>query len=437
LSSAESDLATTTEDLTETNALLADDRTYLKGLTDKCEKKAHEWDQRSAMRTEELKAIAQAVEIIEGTVAGKAEASGAGGREAAPSAAQDALAAEAGFLQIKSVAVRHVSTASAEASKPRNRVISLLRSKATNLKSTALTSLVLKLAADPFAKVKDLIQKLITRLLTEATNEATHKGWCDTELGKSKHSRDSRHSDVSNLNAATQELEARKVSLGQEKETLSTDLLALRAALQTAIDNRAAEKTDNVETVKNANEGITALASAIQVLSDFYKEGAKAAVLAQQSPVEQDMADAGTGGFSGAYKGNQAQGTGIIGMLETIMSDFKRTVSETEGAEDQANRDHVAFSKETNVSIATKQRGLEQTENDLTMCNGDLSAALQDLQSQQELLDVSLETLEKLRPACIDTGMSFEERTSRREAEIAALKNALTILSEEDGFLQK
>ena len=52
-------------------------------------------------------------------------------------------------------------------------------------------------------------------------------------------------------------------------------------------------------------------------------------------------------------------------------------------------------------------------------------------ENKQDLLDKSLETLEKLRPACVDTGMSYEERVARREAEIEALKNALCVLDEE------
>merc|ERR1719473_896755 len=67
-------------DLTETNAVLNDDRLYLKDLTAKCEAKAKLWDQRSQMRADELTALTQALVVLQGSVAAKAEITGDGGR---------------------------------------------------------------------------------------------------------------------------------------------------------------------------------------------------------------------------------------------------------------------------------------------------------------------------------------------------------------------
>merc|ERR1719160_1007406 len=75
------DLSTNQADLTETNAVLNDDRLYLKDLTAKCEAKAKLWDQRSQMRADELTALSQALVVLEGSVAEKASVTGAGGRE--------------------------------------------------------------------------------------------------------------------------------------------------------------------------------------------------------------------------------------------------------------------------------------------------------------------------------------------------------------------
>merc|ERR1719269_219928 len=79
LAQTEKSLGTKTTELTETKALKKDAETYLKDLTEQCERKAHEWDQRSSMRDGELKALDKALELM-GVVETKATDSGAGGR---------------------------------------------------------------------------------------------------------------------------------------------------------------------------------------------------------------------------------------------------------------------------------------------------------------------------------------------------------------------
>jgi Icc-related predicted phosphoesterase len=434
LSTDEASLADTTGELTETKALMHDDRKYLKDLTEQCERKANEWDQRSTMRTNELAAISQALEILTESVSGKAADSGAGGRSAAVGAElqldpdENPWEGEVSFVQVR----KHKEIVDDEALRPRNRVIALLKANSVDLHSPEISLLAMKIAEDPFAKVKVLIQQLIQRLLTESKNEATHKGWCDTELGKAKHSRDARHKDVVSLTADTEVMEAKKAKLIVEKDTLMTEIVELTSALTNATNDRGEEKADHEATMKTAQEGLTALEEAIRVLKDFYSSSSRATVLVQASPVDEDMAAAGTGGFDGAYQGNQAQGEGILGLLATIKSDFERTLSETEAAEKESYTDFAAFSKETKASISAKKTGVENAEADLVTTSGDLVVALMDLQQNQKLMDNALEALEKLRPACIDTGMSYEERVQRREAEIEALKQALCVLDEGD-----
>jgi hypothetical protein len=445
LSDDSASLAEVQGEISEATALLHDDRQYLKDLTEQCERKANEWDQRSGMRKQELAAISQALEILS-TASAKAEETGAGGRAEPVGALQMEIVDDlddsnwASFVQKNVRKASESSSALEESLKPRNRIIALLKASAHDLKSTDLTFLAMKIAEDPFAKVKVLIQQLIQRLLAESKNEATHKGWCDTELGKASHSRDSRHQDVTTLTADIEELEARKAKLLVEKDELNAQILELTSALTNATNDRADEKADHDATMKSAQEGLTALKAAITTLKDFYKMGAKAfAQGAKASPVDEDSPGAG---FDGSYQGNQAQGQGIIGMLETIQSDFERTLSQTDAAETQSYRDFVAFSKETKASKASKETGLTNCEADLVQTSADLSTRLLDLQQNQQLLDTALKALEALRPACIDTGMSFEERTQRREAEISALKGALCTLDDSEAdctpsFLQR
>jgi len=437
LATAETDLATTDEALTEETALLADDNTYLKDLTGQCEAKAREWDQRSTLRGEELGAISQALTIIAGTVATTAHDSGAGGRHGVAPVTEDLQVSETdGGDDYTDIVFAQLKEVHAHGDQKRSKAIRLLKRMAKKIHSPMLELAAMKIAAkaDPFAKVKTLIQKLIERLVSESNDQASQKGWCDTQIGTTNLERDYRHSDAKELTANIQVFEARREKLETKSARLTGEIADLDSAFTSASQTRGAEKAENKQTLDSAQEGLTALTNAINILQAFYKKGGKQHldfVQTSASPVSQDMAGAGASHL-GVYKGNQAQGGGILGMLATIKSDFERTIKQTTEDENQAHRAFVKFDRETKSSRKTKETGRKNTEGELMQTRGDLQQALESLERTQALLDAALETLEQLRPACVDTGMSYEERVARREAEIQALKDAVCVLDEED-----
>merc|ERR1712217_67850 len=97
-------------------------------------------------------------------------------------------------------------------------------SQGKQLRSTLLMSLASRIAADPLAKVKTLIQELVERLLQEAANEANQKGWCDKALSDAKQRRDYASEEVETLNAEMAKLEALMDNLKEALATLSTDI---------------------------------------------------------------------------------------------------------------------------------------------------------------------------------------------------------------------
>jgi chromosome segregation ATPase len=85
-------------------------------------------------------------------------------------------------------------------------------------------------------------------------------------------------------------------------------------------------------------------------------------------------------------------------------------------------------SRRPKASIASKETDKKNKEADLEQTKIKIEEDLNDLKKNQELLDAALKELEELRPACVDTGMTYEERVAAREKEIEALKKALEIL---------
>merc|ERR1719311_283753 len=121
-------------------------------------------------------------------------------------------------------------------------IISLLKGKGQELKSTLLTSLSSRNAADPFAKIKKLIQELIERLLQEAANEANQKGWCDKALADAKQKLDMAVEKADELNAEMAKLEAVRNKLAEELKVLTEEIGELTKAQAEAEQMRSDEK---------------------------------------------------------------------------------------------------------------------------------------------------------------------------------------------------
>jgi hypothetical protein len=455
---ADENIAKATDDMVKEEALLKDDELYLKDLTSKCELKAREWDQRSQMRAEEVTALTAALKIIKGRV----EANSAVNKRAFIQHDQDYIAADVqalktpekkedarstvddddvdvdlSFLQVSKPRLKiaslvkqasQVSTGEAQQAALKEKVIKSLVASGNKLGSAVLASLAMRVAADPFIKVKKLIQDLIERLVTEAAEEATKKGWCDTEMGKATHTRDSNMNTIMELNAQLEGLEATKAKLEEEIATLTTEIADLNDSLTKETKMRADEKAENMDTLDKAKAGLAATKDAYDVLQAFYKKAAKGKVsLLQASPVDADA----PASHSGAYKGGQQKAGGILAMLDVIISDFERTIKVTTKAEKASHREFVEFERTSKTSIASKETGKSQAESDLKSTDSKIVEDMDDLDKHQQMLDDVLKELEDLKPACVDTGMSYADRVQKRKDEIDALKKALCELDPE------
>merc|ERR1712228_815054 len=246
-------------DLTETTTTKEADKKYLADLVATCEQKASDFESRQQLRTEELEAIAKAIEIISsGAVKGNAE-------KHLPSA----------FLESHSLASLRMDVQGRSQAK----ASMFLHQKANDLQSRVLSAIADRVAADPFRKVKKMIKDLITKLMEEANEEAEHKGWCDTELSTNAQTRKEKTDAVETLTAEIDQLEASISTLGDDIGELTKAITELNSAMSKATKVRQEEKATNEETIKDAGEAQTAVAQAITVLKEFYAKTGDATAL--------------------------------------------------------------------------------------------------------------------------------------------------------------
>jgi len=311
----------------------------------------------------------------------------------------------------------------------RDRALSTLLADAHRLDSLALSSLALQAAADPFQKVKGLIQGLIERLLKESAAEATKKGFCDTELAKAETERDYRFTESEDLSADLAKLESNEEALTLEIKQLIGDIKAEEKALKETTKDRNTDKLANMATIKIAQGGLKAVQDALLTLKTFYKEAAKAALI-QATPMQMDS-DKNLPGFDGAYSGKQSSSNAIFALLETIESDFDRTLRKTGAAEREAERDFVNYMQAAKESISSKTTKKTLDDQDLESTKITIKTKTGDMQTAVSLVDESLKQLVALAPMCVDSGMSYSERKKKREEEMAALERALCLLGGE------
>merc|ERR1719487_424948 len=107
------------------------------------------------------------------------------------------------------------------------KVAGFLQDRAHQVNSKILSFLAIRVAQDPLAKIKKMIEDMVSKLMEEANEEAEHKGFCDTEMGTNKATRDTKTEEVDKLNALIEKLTADISQLGTEAGKLSDEIFAI------------------------------------------------------------------------------------------------------------------------------------------------------------------------------------------------------------------
>merc|ERR1719389_1447211 len=158
--------------------------------------------------------------------------------------------------------------------------------------------------------------------------------------------------------------------------------------------------------------GIKGVQMALKVLKDYYAK------------------DASHGAAEGA-------GSGIIGLLEVAESDFTKGLTEMTAEEETAAAEYEAYTKEDEIATTTKTQDVKYKVKEAAGLDKAVSELSTDLSGVTEELEAVLSGLDKLHKMCDAKAEPYAERKARREAEIAGLKEALTILENETALIQK
>jgi len=389
---AEGDLAVTTKDLDEDTATLST-------LHQDCMTGSEDFESETKSRGEELKALAAAKKVLTEAVGG-------------------AAAQTYSFVQVASRSGLATGTdlANFEA-------VRFIRDLARKENSVALAQLASRMAsamrfagasgADPFAKVKSLITGMIAQLEGDATSDASHKAYCDKETSESNAKKHETKALIDKLSTQIDSMSAKSAKLKEEVAALQKQLAELAASQAEMNKIRSEEKALYNKNHAEMKQGIDGVQKALSVLKDYYASEGK--------------------GHSSA----DGAGSGIIGMLEVVESDFSKGLAEMEVAESTAATDYDKVSKQDELASAMKSQDVKYKQKEAAGLDKSKSETSSDLEAAQAQLDAIMEYLGKLAKMCVAKAEPYAEKKARREAELAGLKEALSILEGEAVLIQQ
>merc|ERR1712046_411265 len=193
--------------------------------------------------------------------------------------------------------------------------------------------------------------------------------------------------------------------------------LAALAKEQAEMDKiRREENADYTKSKADLELGLSGVRKALQVLRDYY---GSSAALVQQPAMPKTHEKSGGAASS------------IIGILEVCESDFASNLAKEETEEASAADSYEKTTEENKITTSTLEQDVKYKTQEFKGLDKNIAELSSDREtSNTELAGVN-EYYGKLKDRCVAKPESYEERKRRREAEIAGLKEALSVLESE------
>merc|ERR1719443_1397545 len=307
-----------------------------------------------------------------------------------------------------------------EIAERRSRIVQIFKGISANRHSFVFAQLANMAAADPFEKIKGLINDMIEKLLKEAQEAATHEAFCQEEMGKSKKAQDDKTMKLDKFSTRVDEASSKIATLTESIKKLEAEVAEIDKAQAEATKIRTSENAEFAKVSKDYKDSAAAVAKAIEVLQSFY--GGGSFIQLKSSTTLKSKAKAKDS------KQGDAAGV-IISILETAQEDFTSLLAETEAVESEAASTYDKMTTENKIAKASKQAEAKGKQSEVKGVTSTLEMAKEDTASTSKELDAVLAYLDKLKPECESKAMSYEEKKAARDAEIEGLKSALDILS--------
>jgi predicted nucleic acid-binding Zn-ribbon protein len=431
------------EDLDDTGKGLLEDKKFIADLKKNCATKAAEHEENMKMRSQELLALADTIKVLND--------------DDALELFKKTLPSASSFVQMQVTAAQQ-----------RQQALAAIRAAQRGHPELNFIALALQGKKVDFGKVIKMIDEMIVTLGKEQQTDDDKKEYCDTELDLADDKKKDLERSISLLEKAIAKEKEAIAMLADEIKALEEGIVALDKSVAEATEQRKEENEEFTELMANDAAAKELLGFAKNRLNKFYNpklyKPPPKRVLDAEDTIVVNMGGtlaptAAPGGIAGtgiaalvdvsahnaakvapppppetaaAFSKKSEESNGVIGMIDLLIADLTKEMTEAKTTEldaqadyEQAMKDAAEKRAEDTQTLADKQKAKAETE-------AEMEANKEEKAGTTKSLMATLEHIQSLHGECDWLLQYFEVRKEARAGEIDSLKNAKAVLSGAD-----
>jgi len=437
------------EDLADTQETLSDDKAFLAELEKSCATKTAEWEERSKTRAEELVALADTIKVLNDDDALELF------KKTLPSASASLLQIGSGKRASAAAALRSALQKANDQDRPGLELLML----ALNGKKSA--------GAVGFEKVIKMIDNMVKILGQEQADDNDKKEYCAMQFDVADDRKKALERTIAGEEAAIATAKETISTLTQEIASLTAGVQALDKSVAEATAQRKDENAEYKALIASNTASTRVLEFAKNRLNQFYnpklyKPPAKVelssgdrvysnmggvittaapggiantgiAMLAQVSEHKQRKeAPPPAPATWGAYATKSGENTGVIAMIDLLIKDLAKEITEAETDEKNSQADYEQMMRDSAAKRTTDSKALAAKGSAKADMEAELQAHSEHHADVAKELMATMKYISSLHAECDWLLQYFDVRKEARAGEVDSLKKAKAVLSGAD-----
>mmetsp|Transcript_75730 Transcript_75730/g.239481 ORF Transcript_75730/g.239481 Transcript_75730/m.239481 type:complete len:707 (+) Transcript_75730:93-2213(+) len=393
--------AKATEDKESTEAALAADQTFLGNMRETCAAEDKEYKERVAVRSEEIRALGEALKIL------------------TEDDARELYAKTMSFVQV-SASGRTVA---------QDQAMRRIAEVARRHRSWGLAGLAVRMRLDAFTKVKEAMNKMLAELEKQQQDEYEKSELCKKQIDETEDSITEGEHLKEDLGEKHKALSNTLETLEAEIESLKSDVKDMEVSLKQAGEERKAQNVVFQTSISDQRATINILDKALARLQAFYAfSQTSARGLRRQEP---GAAVPPPPPSPKAYQKSAGAG-GVLQVLAKVIKDAEIAEQEIARSEQKAQEDYAAFVKDATASIEADRAAIKQKTKQVAEASAEKSETEEAQLANGEDLAKQNDLLKAHHLECDFVLKYFDVRQKARAEEMDSIKDAKAILSGAD-----